>query len=63
MNPFKMLQGKNGKFKNVLTYLIEFFLNNTTLTFLAVLYKIDIKISKNKVATTVNWTHNTGLEF
>ena len=40
---------------------IEFFLNNMNLTFLALLYKIDItfKIGKNKVASTGNRTHNT----
>ena len=42
---------------------LEFSLNNTNLTFLAFLYKIDIKgfqnQQKNKVASSGNQTHNT----
>ena len=41
----------------------EFFLNNTNLTFLAILYKFAIEgfqnKVQNKVASTGNWTHNT----
>ena len=42
--------------------LLEFFLNNTNLTFLAFLYKIDITGFQNqqkKIASTGFWTHNS----
>ena len=42
--------------------LIDFFLNNTNLTFLAFLYKFDIEEfqnQQNKVASSRNRTHNT----
>ena len=41
---------------------VEFFLNNTNLTFLVFCTKLTtrgFKISKNKIASTGNWTHNT----
>ena len=38
----------------------EVFVNDTNLTFLSFLYKINIEVSlKNKVASSGTWTHNS----